>query len=365
MSNYSATSTEVLAITDYISSMFGAPTVTVELSANHYTRAFNVANEEYSNFINQWAIKTNIANALGLPSSTDFTLRWISKNFEFLNSFTQAYSEQAGVGGKLPIRKSYFTLVQNKQIYYLPDNITVNEVMWQDTPAILKYLTDPYNDAHWTTTEFGWAYMGNSFMYVTPIYYGIQMAQMSEIRDRVRKSELEYRVLPAPEDGSRTGEDYTGRTKNAVYLYPAVTSSQAGSRVWYFYWNDSDLNTYSGQTAGQYVSNPGTMKIDEIPYSAFNSTGQRWVSRYSLAVAKEILGRIRNKFGEIPIPDATITLDGPTLLAEAKSEQEELKKQLLDDLEQMSSLKILEDDTAKAENVNKQLTYNPLGLYLL
>jgi hypothetical protein len=246
----------------------------------------------------------------------------------------------------------------------LPDNIRVNEVLWQDTPAILKYLVDPYNDAHWTTTEFGWAYMGNSFLYVTPVYYGIQMASMNELRDRVRKSEFSYKILPAAEDATRTGDDYTGQTRNNISLYPTPGDSQSNTRIWYFYWNEADLNKYSGQTYGEYVSNPGTINMDELPYSAFNSTAQRWVKQYSLAISKEILGRIRSKFSSLPIPDAEVTLDGDTLISEAQETQRELKEYLLNELEQMDIQKLIEDDANAAENINRQLSFNPAGIYI-
>lgn len=360
LSNYNINDPEITAMTEYVSSMFGAPVVTVELSGNHYTHAFNTSIEEYSSYINQWASKSHIANALGLPSSTDFTLRWVSQNFEFAKSFSEAYSEQAGVGGELPIRRSYFELIEGKQVYYLSDDIRVNEVMWQETPAILKYLTDPYNDAHWTTTEFGWAYMGNSFLYVTPVYYGIQMAAMNELRDRVRKSEFTYKVVPAPEDSTRVDPDYTGQTRNSVWIYPPPTQKYDGYKVWYFYWDEEDLNKYSGQTIGEYVANPGTMKLDEIPYSAFNSSGKRWVKQYTLAVSKEILGRIRSKFSELNIPDASVTLDGPELISEAQQTQQELKEYLKTELEEMDIQKLVQGDAETAEAVNKQLSYNPL-----
>lgn len=360
MAEYTVNDPEVTAITAYVSSMLGEPVINVELSGNHYTNAFNTAVEDYSAYINQWAAKSHIANALGLPSSTDFTLRWVSQNFEFAKSFSEAYSEQAGVGGELPIRKSYFTLSTNKQIYYLPDDIRINEVMWQETPAIIKYLADPFNDSQWTTTEFGWAYMGNSFLYVTPVYYGIQMATMNEIRDRVRKSNFAYTITPAEADDTRTGNDYTGQTRNAITIYPIPKSNMEGYRVWYFYWAEEDLNKYSGQTAGEYVSNPGTIQLDEVPYSAFNSSAKRWVKQYSLAVSKEILGRIRSKYSELNIPNASVSLDGPELVSEAQQTQQDLKEYLKTELEAMDIQALVQGDAETAEAVNRQLSFNPL-----
>ena len=43
MADYVVTDPEVTGITEYISSMFGSPVVTVELAASHYVTAFNTS----------------------------------------------------------------------------------------------------------------------------------------------------------------------------------------------------------------------------------------------------------------------------------------------------------------------------------
>lgn len=365
MSNYSTGSSEVTAATEYMSSMLGAPVISVELAPKNYAVAFNTAIEEYSQYITQWAIKSNIANALGLPSSTDFTQRWVSSLYEFGKQYARAYSEQMNVGGTVPIRKDYITLQDGKQIYYLPDDIVVNDVMWQEPPAINRYLIDPNNNPAWVNYEFGWGYMGYSYKFIVPVSFSIQLANATEMRMRTLRGDFQYAVRPAAEDSGRTAPDVTGRTRNAVHIYPVPTDSMHGARVWYFYKLADDLNKYSGQTAGSLVNNPGTIHMDEIPYSAFNSAGQRWVRNYSLAVAKEILGRIRSKFSELPIPDATITMDGEALVAEGREEKEQLKEYLSTELEAMNPYKLLEDTANAAENLNKQLGYTPGGIYIL
>lgn len=364
MANYVVTDPEVTAITQYVSSMFGAPVVNVELHESHYATAFNTAIEEYSNYITQWAIKANIANALGLDGATDFTQRWVAQNFEFAKSFARAYSEQINVGGEVPVYKDYFLLVDNKQEYYLDNDIIVQEVMWQEPPAITRYLVDPNNNPAWVNFEFGWGYMGHSYMYIVPAYFSIQLAQATEMRWKIWRGDYTYAIRPGGEDSGRTGADYTGKTINTVYIYPTPTSSAAGTRVWYFYKKKSELNLYLNQTVGEFVHNPGTIQMDEIPYADFNSPSKRWVKQYSYALSKEMLGNIRSKFSELPIPDATITLDGELLRSEGMEAQTNLKEYLFNELEAMDVANLIESDAVAAENINKQLSYNPLGIYL-
>ena len=63
------------------------------------------------------------------------------------------------------------------------------------------------------------------------------------------------------------------------------------------------------------------ISINQIPVSH-----QSWFRQYSLAVAKEILGRIRGKWsGTVPSPGGTLTLDSSQLLQEAQAEKEKLE----------------------------------------
>jgi hypothetical protein len=356
MSNYASNSAEVISIIDYASSMLGSPVINVELSGNNYAYAFNTAIEDYSNYINNWAIRSHIANALGLPSSQDFTNRWVSQSFNFEQSFAKAYSQQAGVGGEVPFKKDFFTLSGGVQNYVITGDVTVNEVMWQETPAIMRYLIDPYADAHWTHTEFGWAYMGNSFLYITPIYYSIQAAQMAELRHRVRQSEYSYKTLPTRDD------DGNPATQIVLYPPPGTDSNLIGGRVWYFYQDNSDLNRYASQSGGTFVNNPGTIRFDEIPYSAFNSNAQIWVKRYTLALCKEVLGRIRGKFSELAIPDAAVQMDADALLSEATNEKEKLVEWLMEQLEAMSVGELIKSDAENSKAIHETLSYNPGGI---
>lgn len=55
-----------------------------------------------------------------------------------------------------------------------------------------------------------------------------------------------------------------------------------------------------------------------------------WMQDYALAQAKEILGRIRSKYATLPGPAGGVSLDGPSLIAEAREDKEKLRQELLD-----------------------------------
>ena len=54
-----------------------------------------------------------------------------------------------------------------------------------------------------------------------------------------------------------------------------------------------------------------------------------WIHKYSLAWAKEFLGRIRSKYGSVPGPTGEMQLDGATLLQEAQMEKEKLEESVI------------------------------------
>jgi len=55
---------------------------------------------------------------------------------------------------------------------------------------------------------------------------------------------------------------------------------------------------------------------------------KNWIQRYTLAVAKEILGRARSKYQTLPGPGGGTRLDGDALLAESKEEKQLLLEEL-------------------------------------
>ena len=371
MANYTKSDPEVVEVQEYIMSMLGAPVVSVELVDQQYVHAFNNAISEYSGFINQWAIKSHIANALGLPSSQDFTLRWVSQNFEFAKSFSKAYSEQANVGGTVPVRKDYIVLLDDQQEYFLPDDREVIEVMWTEPAAMNRFLMDPNTNPTWVNHEFGWGYqIGGNFhamQYIAPVSFTIQLANAHEVRYRTLRGDFSYTVTPRPADESRYDPDYPdqtypGRTENCISIFPVPTQRNNTRKVWYFYKLKSDLNAYANQDANDLVSSPGTMKIDEIPYGEFNSVSKQWIKQYTYASCKEVLGRIRSKFNELPIPGASVVMDGDTLIAEAQMKHDELRERLLMELEEMNVGKLIELDRAAAENIHASLSFNPMGI---
>ena len=107
------------------------------------------------------------------------------------------------------------------------------------------------------------------------------------------------------------------------------------------------------------VNNMNTLPIGNIPFVNINAIGKQWIRRFALALCKETLGQVRSKFGNVPIPGETVTLNGTALISEGKDEQEKLRTELKETLAELTYLKLTERDSTMLENAEKGLTKVP------
>jgi hypothetical protein len=101
-----------------------------------------------------------------------------------------------------------------------------------------------------------------------------------------------------------------------------------------------------------------------IPYGKINEVGKQWIRKYYLALCKEVLGSIRQKYSSIPIPGAEITLDGGELRSEAASEKTDLVTQLRENLEATSRRTQMENKAFESQQLQESLNKIPLLIYV-
>jgi hypothetical protein len=82
----------------------------------------------------------------------------------------------------------------------------------------------------------------------------------------------------------------------------------------------SPIPSGSYQVGFIYVKNP---TLTEIP-----DTDDQWLRDYTLAICKEILGRIRSKYDGIDGQESALKMDGSVLLSESKEERDRLTERL-------------------------------------
>ena len=157
---------------------------------------------------------------------------------------------------------------------------------------------------------------------------------------------------------------------NFIRLYPTPSSQQhfTGhlSRIYVRFRIDTDAyesdNDYDDGMEG--VNNLNTLPFDNVPFENINAIGKQWVRKYALALSKEMLGQIRGKFAQIPIPGDNVTLNASDLLSQAKDEQQQLKDKLMEMLDSTEYSELAKRDQDKVAAVEETLRRTPLPIFV-
>ena len=112
------------------------------------------------------------------------------------------------------------------------------------------------------------------------------------------------------------------------------------------------------------VNNMNTLPFENIPYDNINSIGKQWIRRFALALSKEMLGLVRSKFATIPIPNESVTLNGPSLVTEAKAEQQALRDELKTVLDELTYPKLAETDSSISDSAQNVLKNIPPSVFV-
>ena len=120
----------------------------------------------------------------------------------------------------------------------------------------------------------------------------------------------------------------------------------------------------SSSVKSNVVSDFSNAGYDFIQYTTINDVGKQWIRKYTLALVKELLGAIREKYSTIPIPGSDVSLDGAALRAEAQTEKESLVTQLRENLEEVSKKTRMENESNMVEQQQKIIKSVPLAIYI-
>lgn len=338
----------------------GYPIVDIELQDINFYACFEEAVTEYSSQVNQFNIRENLLNLRGSSTGSNLSQTQLNANLGGLISLSKDYGTEAGSGGRVTYYTGSFEVNTNQQVYDLTDasNVTlevgtpgvdkieIKKMLHNAPPAMVRYF-DPFIGTGLGSQQmmdtFGWGNYspGVSFM-MQPLYDDLLRLQAIEFNDMVRKSQYGFdiqnnrvRLFPVPE------HPYT------VHFHYILESDRSNPVV-----SDSVVSDYSNA------------RFDRIQYSNINHVGKRWIEKYTLALAKEMLGAVRAKFSSIPIPNSEVTLDGADLRSEAATEKEILISELRENLEATSRKALLQAQQEESEAMEQTLNRVPRAIYI-
>jgi hypothetical protein len=358
----------------WVAKRLGYPIVNIELDNEQIFTCFEESTSEYSAQVNQFNIRNNLdilrgqkKEAFGGRSNYSQTL----VDGSYLPTtvrMSQQYGTLAGVGGSTSIKKAYINLTANIQIYDLMNQaidvetgknfneifsgsstIDVTRVFYEATPAIARFF-DPYSVGAQGTlnlmSELGFGQFSPAAQFLMmPLYEDVLRMQQIEFNDHIRKSTFSFNIID-----------------NKLEIFPIPTGGL--SKIYFEYMIRDEFEHDSQTIQTDSLSDYSDIPYNFIQYSNINDVGKQWIRKYTLALSKELLGAIREKYSSIPIPDAEISLDGAALRAEAQVEKDELIKQLRENLEEMSRKNVMENKTHESNHHQEMLRKVPLKLYV-
>ena len=351
---------------DWCAKRLGYPIIDVELTSGSFFACFEEATSEYGAQVNQFNIRNNLDILKGAATGSNYSQKLVDgSSVPTIFRMAQSYGTLSGVGGNVDIKKAYIDITPGVQKYDLTtlsyDAATsqslssstqrdVVRVFYEATPAIARFF-DPYSVGGQGTlnlmSELGFGNFSPAAQFLMmPLYEDVLRMQQIEFNDHIRKSAFSFNIV-----------------NNKLEIFPLPTDGTR-ARIYYEYFERDAFENNSSIIQDGVVADYSNIRYDFIPYIKINEVGKQWIRKYTLALAKELLGAIREKYSTIPIPDAEVSLDGAALRAEAQVEKDELIKQLRENLEELGRKNQFEIRKNEAEYHQDMLRKVPLKLYV-
>ena len=344
-------------IANWCAKRLGYPIQNVELVDESFYSCFEEATAEYAAQVNQFNIRNNLDVLKGVPTGDNYSQKLVEGSFlPTLVGISDAYGTLVGAGGNTDIKSGYIDVTAGQQTYDLNvfassseggNRIDVVKVFHEATPAINRFF-DPYSVSGQGTLnlidEFGFGSFSPAAQFILmPVYEDILRIQAIEFNDEIRKSAHSFNI-----------------TNNKLQIFPIPTTD---GRMWFEYFVRKEFVENSTTIQPNVVSDYSNVGYDFIPYQYINDVGKQWIRKYTLALTKELLGAIREKYSSVPIPGSEISLDGAALRAEAQTEKDNLIEQLRENLEELSRKTQFEIRNNESNYQQEMLRKVPLSIY--
>jgi len=345
-------------IVTFVKRKLGDDILSVELTKKQIWGNFEEATLEYSSIINQYQAKSQLVNFLGYTtgSMSGSEEKYIRENLEFLTRFAEPYAMEAGIGGSYNSFSGSIDLEIGRQDYNLYTELSgssgglfdntkgklkIEEVFHYNPQAAYRFF-DTTSAINYLNNEFSFeSFTPETVFYILPVYEDILRGGQLDLSNRVRRSNFSYKI---------TGTNFR--------VFPIPTKAQ---KLFF------RVRQYPDPTSPSYrddtihgVSNMSNLPFGNVKYNRVNSIGRQWIRSYTLAISMEQLGYIRGKFGSIPVPNSDVTLNSSDMIQNGRADRDALKEKLREMLDSMTYDKLMEVQSARSEQIQKQLKYIPV-----
>jgi hypothetical protein len=340
----------------------GEPIRKVQLEDEALDSLLEIATEDYVEYIQNYLIEQQWPSLIGINvTEADLTRAFINRNYDLLTQYTYSYSKIVGLGageGGYILKKDYISLINGVQIYEIPANREINEVLWFNSPTLDQSVIDPFLGV-WNN-NFGGEYagLGGGGYYMLPAFDILMRQSDRNLKNRLTRGELTYKITGAP-----NGKKYLHIFNVPGGKYDQGLGELNYGKVWYWYYDINSGNKDDCLAKNKdIIKTPSDVPLDDVSFDDLNDPSKVWIRRYFIALCKETLGRIRGYAnGKVPISEnASIDLDYQSLFTEGKDEMMVLKQELNDRLAKLHPTETLKRMATEAEEINKALKFRPM-----
>jgi len=358
--------TDSLTVCKYVARKLGHPVMQLEFNSGSIYACLEEAVSEYSQQINHYNTKnwmwehygsTNRVSGSTLSATGSHEPEAPHMGTTFLLS--EQYGEAVNIGGGVTMYTGSITLEEDKQVYdlsteaYLESSASRLEIqkVFNQQPAAISRFYDPFAGSYDNIElldSFGMGNVSPAVSYILrPMSYDLARANAIETNDLIRKSAYSFELV-----------------NNKLRIFPRPASDDTGDKIYFHYYAKEDKQGTTRTYTNSKVSDPSNIPYKFITYEEINAAGRNWIRKFTLALAKELLGIIRSKYASLPLPNGEVSMDGEALKSEGREEKANLLEELNTFLESVSLSEHARKEQEVAEAQQQVLNKAPLKIYI-
>jgi hypothetical protein len=358
-------------VTTFCARRLGWPIENVELQDIQFWTAFEEATTVYGNELYAFKQREDYLSMEGSENSyfsgVDFAETLVTPNLQNVVRLSDQYGEQAGVGGNVTWYSGSIYLTQSVQDYDLNvwasqslgisgSQLEIKRIFYEGIPASAQYFAAGgagLGAMGGATGFMGFGGVPGYGMYNTylmsPLSYNVQAIQATELAQDILFDAYSFELI-----------------NNQLRIFPIPGTGEDGNpgQLWFQYTIVDQVYEDSLQSGSSLITNISQYPYNNPIYATVNSIGRSWIFEYTLALVKETLGNVRNKYSQIPIPGAEVTLNGQDLINQSTAAKDALITRLRDYFDQTSRQSMLERRAAESVARVSEINNVPMTIFI-
>ena len=347
--------TDADKVATFCARRLGYPIMEVELQDLNFYTAFEEAVTTYGNELYAYNLRDNMLNVAGASTASNMNHATMTPTLANIIRISQQYAVESGTGGNVNYYSGSFITTASIQDYdfkawAVENNVTggmeIKRIFWQPPPAVNQvYNLGVFSGLGGVPAVGAYGLFGSTGFLMYPTSLLLQSAQAVEMQNEISLAGYTFELI-----------------NNKLRIFPIPPHD--GHHIWFQYLNiEERANSVISQTSGV-VTNVSNAGYANPTYTQINSIGRQWIFEYTLALCKEMLGYVRGKYTQVPIPNREITLNQSDLITAATTEKTSLIERLRAYLDETSRQSLLVRKSAEGVSAMEELGRSPMQIFI-